>query len=145
MGAEDKWGMWGFFWLFVMARLTISRRMATISTANDSDWSLRHISSRTPATCKFYLFIYIYTLLTSIYTPLALRMAAATQKRGDVTIIIIMTTTYRDNHIILDSLIVAESTSSIYLFFNYSNMIYVLKKIVKLSQISGLVCLASKK
>ena len=80
-------------------------------------------------------------------TPLALRMAAATQKRGDVTIIIIiiMTTMYRDNHIILDSLIVAESTSSIYLFFNYSNMIYVLKKIVKLSQISGLVCLASKK
>ena len=78
-------------------------------------------------------------------TPLALRMAAATQKRGDVTIIIIMTTTYRDNHIILDSLIVAESTSSIYLFFNYSNMIYVLKKIVKLSELSGLVWLSSKK
>ena len=56
MGAKDKWGMWGvFFWLFVMARLTTSRRTATISTAND---------------------------------------------RGDVTIIIIiMTTTYRDNRV----------------------------------------------
>ena len=56
MGAKDKRGMWGvFFWLFVMARLTTSRRTATISTAND---------------------------------------------RGDVTIIIIiMTTTYRDNHV----------------------------------------------
>ena len=40
-GKEGRWvlrinGVCGvFFWLFVMARLTISRRTATISTAND--------------------------------------------------------------------------------------------------------------
>ena len=38
--------------------------MATISTTNNSDWGLRRDVSRALATCNF---IYIYTLLTSIY------------------------------------------------------------------------------
>jgi len=47
-------------------RLTM--RTATISTLNDSDRG-SSISSRSPATCKFYIYIYVYTLLTINICP----------------------------------------------------------------------------